>query len=57
MDDGVTKSPAVGCERISTLALLLHLHRLELKSSEERRQFEEAADGRRTEFDAEQPKK
>lgn len=37
-------------ECVSALALLPHLHRLELKSSERRRQFEEAADGSRTEL-------
>ena len=42
--DDVTK----WTECILALAELLHLHRLELKPSEGRRQFEEAADGRRT---------
>lgn len=45
-----TASPAASCECVSALSLLLHLHRLELKSSERRRQFEEAADGSRTEL-------
>lgn len=51
----MTKPSAAG-ERVLALALLLHLHRLELKSSEGRRQFEETADGRRSVFGAEKPR-